>query len=52
MDNRCTIVVRLTTADGVTAETYSGDTDLVAREGPELLVSGGIPGRQCVMAGP
>ena len=27
MDNRCTIVVRLTTADGVTAETYSGDTD-------------------------
>ena len=27
MDNRCTIVVRLTTADGVTSETYSGDTD-------------------------
>jgi len=27
MDNRCTIVVRLTTADGVHAETYSGDTD-------------------------
>ena len=27
MDNRCTIVVRLHTADGVTAETYSGDTD-------------------------
>jgi D-galactarolactone cycloisomerase len=27
MDNRCTIVVRLTTADGITAETYSGDTD-------------------------
>ena len=27
MDNRCTIVVRLTTADGVVAETYSGDTD-------------------------
>jgi D-galactarolactone cycloisomerase len=27
MVNRCTIVVRLTTADGVTAETYSGDTD-------------------------
>src|SRR5262249_38840191 len=27
MDNRCTIIVRLTTADGVIAETYSGDTD-------------------------
>jgi D-galactarolactone cycloisomerase len=27
MDNRCTIVTRLTTADGITAETYSGDTD-------------------------
>ena len=27
MDNRCTIVVRLSTADGVMAETYSGDTD-------------------------
>jgi len=27
MDNRCTIVVRLTTADGIHAETYSGDTD-------------------------
>jgi len=27
MDNRCTIVVRATTADGVTSETYSGDTD-------------------------
>ena len=27
MDNRCTIVVRLTTADGIQAETYSGDTD-------------------------
>jgi D-galactarolactone cycloisomerase len=27
MDNRCTIVVRLSTADGITAETYSGDTD-------------------------
>jgi D-galactarolactone cycloisomerase len=27
MDNRCTIVVRLTTADGVVSETYSGDTD-------------------------
>ncbi len=27
MDNRCTIVVRLTTVDGVVAETYSGDTD-------------------------
>jgi len=27
MDNRCTIIVRLTTADGVVAETYSGDTD-------------------------
>ena len=27
MDNRCTILVRLTTADGVVTETYSGDTD-------------------------
>jgi D-galactarolactone cycloisomerase len=27
MDNRCTIIVRLTTADGVVSETYSGDTD-------------------------
>ena len=27
MDNRCTIVVRLATADGVVSETYSGDTD-------------------------
>lgn len=27
MDNRCTIVVRMTTADGVVSETYSGDTD-------------------------
>jgi D-galactarolactone cycloisomerase len=27
MDNRCTIVVRVTTADGITSETYSGDTD-------------------------
>lgn len=27
MRNRCTIVVRLTTADGVEAVTYSGDTD-------------------------
>ncbi len=27
MDNRCTIVVRLTTEDGISAETYSGDTD-------------------------
>ena len=27
MDNRCTIVVRLTTADGLVSETYSGDTD-------------------------
>ncbi len=27
MDNRCTIVVRITTADGVVSETYSGDTD-------------------------
>jgi D-galactarolactone cycloisomerase len=27
MDNRCTIVVRLTTADGIVSETYSGDTD-------------------------
>lgn len=27
MDNRCTIVVRLFTEDGIVAETYSGDTD-------------------------
>ena len=27
MDNRCTIIVRVTTADGVVSETYSGDTD-------------------------
>lgn len=27
MDNRCTIIVRMTTADGVVSETYSGDTD-------------------------
>ena len=27
MDNRCTIIVRLTTADGLVSETYSGDTD-------------------------
>ena len=27
MDNRCTIVVRLWTEDGIVAETYSGDTD-------------------------
>lgn len=27
MDNRCTIVVRITTADGIVSETYSGDTD-------------------------
>ncbi|MEI7743502.1 MAG: mandelate racemase/muconate lactonizing enzyme family protein [Chloroflexota bacterium] len=27
MDNRCTIVVRITTVDGVVSETYSGDTD-------------------------
>ena len=27
MDNRCTIVTRLTTADGVTSEVYTGDTD-------------------------
>ncbi len=27
MDNRCTIVTRLTTADGVTSELYTGDTD-------------------------
>lgn len=27
MSNRCTIVVRLTTADGIEAVTYSGDTD-------------------------
>jgi len=28
MDNRCTIVTRLTTADGVTSEIYAGDTDV------------------------
>ena len=28
MDNRCTIVTRLTTADGVTSEIYTGDTDV------------------------
>jgi D-galactarolactone cycloisomerase len=27
MDNRCTIIARITTADGVVSETYSGDTD-------------------------
>lgn len=27
MSNRCTIVVRLSTADGVVSESYSGDTD-------------------------
>ncbi|MEX0629985.1 MAG: mandelate racemase/muconate lactonizing enzyme family protein [Chloroflexota bacterium] len=27
MDNRCTIITRLSTADGVTSETYTGDTD-------------------------
>lgn len=27
MDKRCTIVIRLTTADGVTSEIYAGDTD-------------------------
>jgi L-alanine-DL-glutamate epimerase-like enolase superfamily enzyme len=27
MDNRCTIVVRLSTSDGIVAQTYSGDTD-------------------------
>jgi D-galactarolactone cycloisomerase len=27
MDNRCTIIVRVTTADGIVSETYSGDTD-------------------------
>jgi D-galactarolactone cycloisomerase len=27
MDNRCTIVVRLYTSDGLVSETYSGDTD-------------------------
>jgi L-alanine-DL-glutamate epimerase-like enolase superfamily enzyme len=27
MDSRCTIVTRLTTADGVTSEVYNGDTD-------------------------
>jgi D-galactarolactone cycloisomerase len=35
MDNRCTIVTRLSTADGLTSETYTGDTDaeqaLIAR---------------------
>ena len=28
MDNRCTIVTRLTTAEGVTSEIYAGDTDV------------------------
>jgi L-alanine-DL-glutamate epimerase-like enolase superfamily enzyme len=28
MDNRCTIVTRMTTADGVTSEVYTGDTDV------------------------
>lgn len=28
MDNRCTIITRLTTSDGVTSEIYSGDTDV------------------------
>ena len=28
MDNRCTIVTRLSTADGLTAEVYTGDTDI------------------------
>ena len=28
MDNRCTIVTRLTTADGITSEIYAGDTDV------------------------
>jgi L-alanine-DL-glutamate epimerase-like enolase superfamily enzyme len=27
MDNRCTIITRLTTSDGVTSEVYTGDTD-------------------------
>jgi D-arabinonate dehydratase len=27
MDRRCTIVTRLSTADGITSETYTGDTD-------------------------
>ena len=27
MDNRCTIVTRLSTADGLTSEVYTGDTD-------------------------
>ncbi|MBA2757562.1 MAG: mandelate racemase/muconate lactonizing enzyme family protein [Chloroflexi bacterium] len=27
MDSRCTIITRLTTADGVTSEVYTGDTD-------------------------
>ena len=28
MDNRCTIVTRLTTSDGLTSEVYTGDTDV------------------------
>ena len=28
MDNRCTIVTRMTTADGITSEIYTGDTDV------------------------
>jgi L-alanine-DL-glutamate epimerase-like enolase superfamily enzyme len=28
MDNRCTIVTRITTSDGVTSEIYTGDTDV------------------------
>jgi len=27
MDNRCTIVTRLSTADGIVSEVYTGDTD-------------------------
>jgi D-galactarolactone cycloisomerase len=27
MDNRCTIVTRISTSDGITSETYTGDTD-------------------------
>jgi L-alanine-DL-glutamate epimerase-like enolase superfamily enzyme len=27
MDNRCTIITRMTTSDGVTSEVYTGDTD-------------------------
>jgi hypothetical protein len=28
MDNRCTIITRLYTADGVVSEVYTGDTDV------------------------